>query len=296
MPVSPPPTTTTRLPSAEISCSGGDVAGLAALEAGDVAVALVEVVHRRSARRRARRPGRRGRAASREPMASTTASKLLAQLGGGHVAADVDAVARTRSPPRRARATRRSIIVLGSLTSGTPKRIRPPGPSSRSNTVTSWPAWLSSAATARPGRARADDGHAAARAPRRRLGDDPALLPGALGDRELDLLDRHRVGVDRQHAGRLARRRADRAGELGEVVRQVQLVDRLAPAAAVDEVVPVGDQVAERAALVAERHAAVHAARALLAQDLVGLQVEVALVVVRRARPGRAWRSRPGGA
>ena len=37
---------------------------------------------------------------------------------------------------------------------------------------------------------------------------------------------------------------------------------------AVDEVVPVRDQVAERAALVAERHAAVHAARALVAQRL----------------------------
>ena len=37
-------------------------------------------------------------------------------------------------------------------------------------------------------------------------------------------------------------------------------------AVAVDEVVPVGNQVAERAAVVAERHAALHAARALVAQ------------------------------
>jgi hypothetical protein len=66
----------------------------------------------------------------------------------------------------------------------------------------------------------------------------------------------------------IARRRAEAPGELGEVVRRVQLVDRLAPAVAVDEVVPVGDQVAERAAVVAERHAALHAARALLAQTL----------------------------
>ena len=48
---------------------------------------------------------------------------------------------------------------------------------------------------------------------------------------------------------------------------------------AVDEVVPVGDQVAERAALVAERDAAVHAARALLAQLLLGRRLEVLLVV-----------------
>ena len=57
-----------------------------------------------------------------------------------------------------------------------------------------------------------------------------------------------------------------RPGELGEVVRAVELLDRLLPAVAVDEVVPVRDQVAERAAVVAERHAALHAARRLLAQ------------------------------
>ena len=53
------------------------------------------------------------------------------------------------------------------------------------------------------------------------------------------------------------------------------------PAVAVDEVVPVGDQVAERAAVVAERHAAVHAARALLAQLLVGRGEHELAVVVR---------------
>ena len=61
-----------------------------------------------------------------------------------------------------------------------------------------------------------------------------------------------------------ARRRAQLAGELREVVGRVQAVDRRLPAVAVDEVVPVGNQVAERAALMAERDAAVHAARALL--------------------------------
>ena len=61
-------------------------------------------------------------------------------------------------------------------------------------------------------------------------------------------------------------RGAERAGELREVVGGVQAVDGLAPLVAVDEVVPVGDEVAERAALVAEGDAAVHAARALLAQ------------------------------
>ncbi len=52
-------------------------------------------------------------------------------------------------------------------------------------------------------------------------------------------------------------------------------------AVAVDEVVPVGDQVAQRAAVVAERHAAVHAARALLAQLLHGARQQELAVVVR---------------
>ena len=46
--------------------------------------------------------------------------------------------------------TRRSIIHFSSFASGTPKRISPPGASSRSKTVTSWPTWLSSCAAARP--------------------------------------------------------------------------------------------------------------------------------------------------
>ena len=98
-----------------------------------------------------------------------------------------------------------------------------------------------------------------------RLRHDPALLPGAVDDRELDLLDRDRVAlVDLEHARRLARGGAEAAGELGEVVRPVQLLDRLVEAVAVDEVVPVGDEVSERAAVVAERDAALHATCALL--------------------------------
>src|SRR6185369_9172363 len=53
----------------------------------------------------------------------------------------------------------------------------------------------------------------------------PALVPGTIDDRQLDLLDRDRVGVDRQDAGRLAGGRAQPAGELREVVRRVQALD-----------------------------------------------------------------------
>src|SRR5207244_8260739 len=80
---------------------------------------------------------------------------------------------------------------------------------------------------------------------------------------------RDRVVVDVEDARLLAGRGTDAAGELGEVVGRVEAVDGLAPAAAVHEVVPVGDDVPERAALVAEGDAAVHAARALALQHLV---------------------------
>ena len=60
------------------------------------------------------------------------------------------------------------------------------------------------------------------------------------------------------------------------------------PVAAVHEVVPVGDEVAERAARVAERHAARHAAARLLAHLALGrVQVHVA-VVAAGARAARA--------
>src|SRR5438067_2251006 len=74
-----------------------------------------------------------------------------------------------------------------------------------------------------------------------RFGDDPAFGKRPLGNRHLDLLDAHRVVVYREHACRLAGRRADATGEYGEVVGRVKLVDRLAPLVAVDEVVPLWD-------------------------------------------------------
>src|SRR5271166_1296974 len=100
-----------------------------------------------------------------------------------------------------------------------------------------------------------------------RLRRHPAFVPGAVDDRVLDLFDRDRFALpDLEHARRLAWCRAQATGELGEVVRRVQLDDRVAKAVAIDEVVPVGDEVAQRTAVVTERHAAVHTAGALLAQ------------------------------
>src|SRR5580700_5143495 len=113
------------------------------------------------------------------------------------------------------------------------------------------------------GRSRADYGNALASLPRRDLGHDPAFFPAAVDDRALDCFYRDRVVVDVQRAGGFARRRTDPAGEFREIVGGVQRDQRVLPLLAVDEVVPVRDQIVDRAPLVTERDAAIHAAHGL---------------------------------
>ena len=168
--------------------------------------------------------------------------------------------------------------------------------SARSKTVTRWPALLSWSAQARPA---GPEPTTATFLPVRfsgGFGDDPAFLPAAVDDGALDVLDRDRRLDDAEHAGAFAGRGTDPAGELGEVVGLVQAVEGLAPEAAVDEVVPLGDEVVDRAAAghavedhagVAERRAAIHAAGALLAQFL-GRRVMVEFLPVLDALERRA--------
>ena len=165
--------------------------------------------------------------------------------------------------------------------------------SARSNTTTSWPARVSCCAAASP------DGPEPTTATRlpvltwRDAGRDPALGPGAIDDLDLDLLDGDRVLVDAEHARGFARRRAQPTGELREVVGRVQALDRVAPVVAIDQVVPVGNQVAERAAVVAERDAAVHAAPGLGHERLAReRRVDLLPVVHARRRPAAASASR----
>ena len=72
--------------------------------------------------------------------------------------------------------------------------------------------------------------------------------------------------LDVEGAGRFARRGANAAGEFREVVGREQIARRLAPIAAIGEVVPVGDLVVDRTAYVTIGDAAVHAARRLIAR------------------------------
>src|SRR5262245_2009217 len=106
----------------------------------------------------------------------------------------------------------------------------------------------------------------------------PAVLPGAVDDRAFDRLDGDGVLVDVERAGGLARRGADAAGELREIVGRVQVARGFFPVALIDEVVEVGDLVVDRAARRARRHragamaigdAAIHAARSLVARVLL---------------------------
>ena len=77
---------------------------------------------------------------------------------------------------------------------------------------------LRSRKACRPG---ADDRDLLAGPGRRNLGLQPAIFPGAIDDGAFDGLDGDRVVVDVEGAGGLARRRADAAGELGEIVGRV---------------------------------------------------------------------------
>ncbi len=115
-----------------------------------------------------------------------------------------------------------------------------------------------------PGGPRAHHRHPLAGGGSGRDGADPPLGPGPLDDLVLDPLDGHRIVVDAEDTRSLTGCRAQPAGELGEVVGGVQPFDGRRPVVPVDEVVPLGDEVAEGAAVVAERDPAVHAARPLV--------------------------------
>ena len=114
-----------------------------------------------------------------------------------------------------------------------------------------------------------------------------------LDDAQLDLLDRHRVLVDVEHARLLARRRADAAGEFREVVGRVQELDGLFPTVAVDQVVPLGNDVAQRATFVAEGDAAVHAAGGLLLELLLREMIVDLAPVLEALLHGTPWRHLP---
>ena len=56
---------------------------------------------------------------------------------------------------------------------------------------------------------------------------------------------------------------ANAAGKLGKIVRRVQPLERLAPVIAMHKIVPIGNDISQRATLMAKGNTAVHASRRL---------------------------------
>ena len=100
------------------------------------------------------------------------------------------------------------------------------------------------------------------------LGMNPAFVKSTLDNIFFNLLDRDRRLINTQHACGFTGRGANPAGEFWKVIGRVQLPHSLFPASVIDQVIPVRNQVVNGTSGLAERDAAVHAARALRAQFL----------------------------
>jgi hypothetical protein len=112
----------------------------------------------------------------------------------------------------------------------------------------------------------------------RRTGFHPSLLPGAFDNLLLDLLDGDRITIDVQDAGLFARRRTNPTGKLRKVIGGVQAIDRIGPSTPEDQIVPVRDDISERATGMAKGNAAIHATRSLfahLALRMLALQLTI---------------------
>ena len=142
------------------------------------------------------------------------------------------------------------------------------------------------------GRARAHHGHARRiRTGRRKLGR-ATVGPLPVADGALVVVDGLRLVGAAQVAGRLTEGRAHATRELGQRRGERQALGRLVPEPAVDEVIPLGDEVVQRAAArarlakadagLAEGHTAHHAAACLHAL-LLGSEQRVELLEVARA-------------
>ncbi len=102
------------------------------------------------------------------------------------------------------------------------------------------------------------------------FGFDPAVRPGAIDDRALDGFDCHRTIVNVQRASGFARCRTNAAGELRKIIRRMKIARSLLPIGVIDEVVPIRDLIVDRAAAVAKRNPAIHAACRLILGRFLG--------------------------
>src|SRR3989338_5604317 len=92
---------------------------------------------------------------------------------------------------------------------------------------------------------------------------DPPLFIGAFNNRNFNILDSNGRICDPQNARVFTRSRTHPAGKFWEIICFMQPFDRFFPPFLKDKVVPVGNNIAYRASLLAKGYPAVHTARAL---------------------------------
>ena len=102
-----------------------------------------------------------------------------------------------------------------------------------------------------------------------RLGHNPAFGPSFVNNCMLDGFDPNGIIIDVQCASRFARRGTNTPGKFWKIVSRVKHIQSTTPILAKYEVVPVGDDVVNRAAVITKRYAAIHAARRLFAGLLI---------------------------
>ena len=118
----------------------------------------------------------------------------------------------------------------------------------------------------KPGGTGPDDRHFLAGLHPGRLGNDPPHLPALIGNGMFNGFDPDGLIVDIQRTGFFARRRTDTPGELRKVVGRMQDFQCLLPISPVNQIVPVRNDVIDRATVVAEGDSAIHATRPLHAR------------------------------
>src|SRR5437879_8625407 len=91
-----------------------------------------------------------------------------------------------------------------------------------------------------------------------------------LDDRLFNYFNGYRRRVDAEHAGSLTGCRADAPSELGKVVGRVKRANRVLPPIMEDQIVPIGNDVADRTTGMTEWHATIHATGALRTNTVLG--------------------------
>src|SRR6185295_8642761 len=119
-----------------------------------------------------------------------------------------------------------------------------------------------------PRRTRAHDRNFSSRTEFGWLRLDPAFRKSALNYVLLDILDRNWRLIDAQHTRSLARRRTYASGKLRKIIGRMQLANCFFPAPAINQIVPIRNDVVDRTSGVTERYPAIHATPALCTQLL----------------------------